>query len=352
MTAIRQDLVKSAVSFLQDPKVQSAPLAKRVAFLESKGLTTEEIEEGIRQANGSAPSTTSSTTAIAQAPAGQYYVAQQQAPPLPARDWRDYFIMAVVTGGLGFGVYTLAKRYVAPLIKPPSKSSLEADKESLNAQFDAAAKLLEELQADTSSVKTAVEEQKAKVDETIDELESVIKELKEGDEKREEDFKNLKSELDTVREMIPKLMEKNKDAQTASLSELQTELKSLKSLFINRRIGAPTGASGSYSGGGGSGPGMNPPAPSSSGEGTGTTTPSVTTPLSPSAAQPSTNSFPGLGTPGATGRPAIPAWQLAAAKSSTSANNNAAAVGANAAGADPSASSLPETNGTEPSVGA
>ena len=47
---VRQTLVQTAVRFLQDEKVRASSLAKRIAFLESKGLTTAEIEEAMRRA--------------------------------------------------------------------------------------------------------------------------------------------------------------------------------------------------------------------------------------------------------------------------------------------------------------
>ena len=104
-------MLKSAVSFLSDPKVQSAPLAKKVAFLESKGLTAEEIEEAMSRANGK---TTEAATVVA--PGAVAYpgggVVMQAPPPVPARasyDWRDVFIAAVMAGGVGYGVWHLAK---------------------------------------------------------------------------------------------------------------------------------------------------------------------------------------------------------------------------------------------------
>ena len=42
---IREDLVSSALTFLSDPNVQVSPLTKRLSFLESKGLTQEEITQ-------------------------------------------------------------------------------------------------------------------------------------------------------------------------------------------------------------------------------------------------------------------------------------------------------------------
>jgi peroxin-14 len=109
MAALRDDMLKSAVSFLSDPKVQSAPLAKKIAFLESKGMTSEEIEEAMARVNGkSAAVTTTTTTAGPVA----YPAGVMQAPPVPARasyDWRDVFIATVMAGSVGYGVWHLAK---------------------------------------------------------------------------------------------------------------------------------------------------------------------------------------------------------------------------------------------------
>ena len=44
----RQDMLDAAIKFLKDPKVSDAPLAKRVAFLESKGLTSHEIQTALQ----------------------------------------------------------------------------------------------------------------------------------------------------------------------------------------------------------------------------------------------------------------------------------------------------------------
>lgn len=53
ITPIRHDLIETAVKFLKDPQVQSASLSKRLAFLEKKGLTAEEIELALLKASGS-----------------------------------------------------------------------------------------------------------------------------------------------------------------------------------------------------------------------------------------------------------------------------------------------------------
>ena len=44
LKSLRLDLISTAVQFLIDGKVKSAPLAVKVEFLKGKGLTSEEIE--------------------------------------------------------------------------------------------------------------------------------------------------------------------------------------------------------------------------------------------------------------------------------------------------------------------
>ena len=125
--AIREDLVASAVTFLQDPSVSSAPEDKRIAFLQSKNLTREEVDAALARAGSPGPEQVTVQTnykpqsqqVIRQPPLppqSQYgyngypgYWQQQPPPEVPKRDWRDYFIMATVMSGVGYGLYYVAK---------------------------------------------------------------------------------------------------------------------------------------------------------------------------------------------------------------------------------------------------
>jgi peroxin-14 len=69
--APREDLVNSAVSFLRDPSVASSPLDKRIAFLQSKNLTQEEIDVSLARAGDETPAAT-------QPPNAPYYPPPQQ----------------------------------------------------------------------------------------------------------------------------------------------------------------------------------------------------------------------------------------------------------------------------------
>ncbi|KZV71284.1 hypothetical protein PENSPDRAFT_751843 [Peniophora sp. CONT] len=226
----RQELLRNAVAFLNDPKTQGSPLAQRVQFLQAKGLTPQEIDIAMGQAApaASGPSTYASPYPSAYAPMGAY-------PPGPQPwDWRDYFITAVVSGSIAYGAAALARKYLMPHLQPPSATAYEEDRDALTAQFDAAEALLREIQADTVAVKAAVVEQKERVDKVTSDVETAVKEMREGETKTRDEMREVREEVNNIREMLPKMIEKNKDVQTQSLAELQQELKSLKALLLSR----------------------------------------------------------------------------------------------------------------------
>ncbi|KAH8988867.1 peroxisomal membrane anchor protein conserved region-domain-containing protein [Lactarius akahatsu] len=202
----KQELIRNAVAFLTDPKAQASPLAQRVQFLEAKGLTGPEIEEAMRLANSSGPH--------------QPHIHPQQPSygpvygPLPyvsphhsPWDWRDYFITAVVSGSLAYGAVALAR-----------------------------------IRAETSAVKTAVESQQEKVDKATADVEAAVQQMREGESRARDEMREIREEVNNIREMLPKMIEKNKEAQTQSLGELQQDLKSLKTLLLSRTPSTATPA--------------------------------------------------------------------------------------------------------------
>ncbi|EJD55591.1 hypothetical protein AURDEDRAFT_78799 [Auricularia subglabra TFB-10046 SS5] len=293
---LRQDLVRNAVVFLKDPKIQASPVAKRIEFLEAKGLTNAEVQEAISQAalSSTGPSGTAAATqptySVTPFVSQQYAYAPQPAPPVPQLDWRDYFIMAVVSGGAMYGLVALARKYVWPRLQPPASTAYEADRDALAAQFDAVAALVAEMQADSAATRKALEQQQRDVARATDEVENVVSELRQGEAKASNELREIRAEVDTIKELLPKMMDKTREAQTQGLSELRSELVSLKSLLLT--LG-----------------------PSSS----GTASPVPPMPLP---------------------RPGIPAWQLAsnrpsvpaAAASSTPATSSSAPYGLNGSG--------------------
>ncbi|KAL9096682.1 MAG: hypothetical protein Q9165_001170 [Trypethelium subeluteriae] len=270
----REDIISSAVSFLQDPSVAAAPLEKRIAFLQSKNLTQEEIDLSLVRASEDAsqptavppPGSPNSSYAYSPqpmrppSPYGPYQAGYWPPPPPPEpprRDWRDWFIMATVMSGVSYGVYFVAKRYITPLIAPPTPPQLESDKASLDASFARAFTLIEQLSTDTAALKASEEARTQRLDTALGELESVIGEFKEGSRRREEEGRRLGDEVRGLKDLVPRALEAQGKEKDERLRELGAELKSLKTL-VGNRVGGAGPASGPGAGASGPTPGTRP----------------------------------------------------------------------------------------------
>ncbi|KAK0117747.1 peroxisomal membrane protein pex14 [Cadophora gregata] len=344
--AIREDIVASAVTFLQDPSVAGSPIENRIAFLQSKNLTQEEIDIALARAGGeSAPANYSNY-----APQQQQVIRQpqpgyggyqqppwQQPPPeIPKRDWRDWFIMATVMGGVGYGLYFVAKRYVYPMIAPPTPPQLEQDKQAIDESFEKAFSLLDQLAKDTETLKSSEKARTERLDAALTEVETVISELKTASRRREEESRRIGDEVRGLKDLIPRAMEGQKETTDTRLRELNTELKSLKTL-MGQRMNPTTSVSttnsyGRPSGIGASSVSSNVPTTTTSSIGGSSTTEAVTP--KPASVSNGTGSesvasgqstVTGRSSPFNTGAPAgkaaIPAWQMAAANKSLNAGN-------------------------------
>ncbi|KAM0362180.1 hypothetical protein ACHAO7_004954 [Fusarium culmorum] len=332
--SIREDLVTSAIQFLQDPSVASSSVESRISFLRSKNLTQEEIDVALSRTGGSAPAAPSAPfpSAPAGPPPGQQYYppypqhAWQPPPPPPRRDWRDWFIMATVVGGVSYGLYELGKRYVYPNVAPPTPEKLEQDKKSIEDQFDRAFTLVEQLAKDTESLKNAEKERTEKLDTAIADLETVMTDLKASNRRREDDANRIRDEVQSLKDAIPKALENQKSLTDNRLREINSELTSLKTLVSQRSATASSstmnymrnagGSVGTPAAAAASTPGASTSAAPINGEKaavqSATTTPAaeVPKPTFPSAPQLNRSSSP---LANMTGKKSIPAWQMAMA---------------------------------------
>lgn len=135
----------------------------------------------------------------------------------------------------------------------------------------------------------------------MDDVEAAAKAVRDAEARWRDDMREVRGEVESVRELVPRLIEKHSQAQNTALTELQSELRSLKTLLVARQgQGAPE-ASGAAS-----------PVPG---------TPSATTQAANALLAPRT------------GKASIPAWQLAAAAPS---NGAASAASSTAGGSGPS----------------
>ncbi|CAN8097955.1 unnamed protein product [Discula destructiva] len=240
---IREDLVASA-----DPSVAASPVENRIAFLKAKNLTEEEVQAALSSAAGQGspaqPYSQPQSFAPPQGPApgqpqayyGGYppYGWQPPPPEVPRRDWRDWFIMATVVGGVSYGLYALGKRYVYPLIAPPTPERLEADKKSIDEQFEKAFTLVEQLAKDTETLKAAEQQRTEKLDAALSELETVISDLKSSNKRREDEAQRVRDDVVNLKSSIPKALDAQKNLADTRLQEVNAELKSLKTLITQR----------------------------------------------------------------------------------------------------------------------
>jgi peroxin-14 len=147
--------------------------------------------------------------------------------------------MATVMGGVGYGLYFTAKRYIAPLIQPPTPPQLEQDKASIDESFKRAFDLLEQLNTDTTALKASEEARTSRLDNALGEVESVLTSLKESSKRQGDDNRRIEDDVRGLRDLIPKAMDAQKESTDARLKELSTELKSLKTLVGNRMSAGP-----------------------------------------------------------------------------------------------------------------
>lgn len=257
---------------MHDPNVAASPVENRIAFLKAKNLTEEEIQAALNSAAGQAAPTQaygppqSYGPPQGQAPGqsqsyyGGYppYGWQPPPPEVPKRDWRDWFIMATVVGGVSYGLYALGKvyllpmmscsvkgkltirqRYVYPLIAPPTPERLESDKKSIDEQFEKAFALVEQLSKDTETLKAAEAQRTEKLDAALADLESVISDLKSSNKRREDEAQRVRDDVINLKSSIPKALDAQKSLADTRLQEVNAELKSLKTI-ISQRMQQPS----------------------------------------------------------------------------------------------------------------
>ncbi|KAI9230726.1 MAG: peroxisomal membrane anchor protein conserved region-domain-containing protein [Piptocephalis tieghemiana] len=349
-TTIRDDLVQSAVRFLQDPKVQSSPLAKKVAFLESKGLTSAEVERALALTSGSASSSSTETSAPSTAltttappssfpgpppPAGYPgQVLTMPPPPRPRMTWKDYFILITLLGGVGYGIGWVVRTYFDPLLNWPSSEEVEKEKEALDKEFDRVASSLKKLEDTTGTLQDSLNSREKRVSQSLEEVQDHLSNLKDSDAKRSSEMVHIKEEMLKIQSSLPKLLEQQRDSQKQMISELEGEVRSLKSLLISRSNGSSA---------------PSPAPPSSSSSSITTTTPggevngsevaqSIKSPEESSST--SRGSYHGL-VQNIGKRPsgALPAWQI----SNKSPSPSSSSTSTTASSSSPSSSSTPST---------
>ncbi|XP_036901151.1 peroxisomal membrane protein PEX14 isoform X2 [Sturnira hondurensis] len=208
----REPLVATAVKFLQNSRVRQSPLATRRAFLKKKGLTDEEIDVAFQQSGTAAVEPPSLGPATHVVPVQPPHLTSQPYSPVGSR-WRDYSALAIIMAGIAFGFHQLYKKYLLPLIvgSREDRKQLERMEASLSELSGSVAQTVTQLQVTLASVQELLVQQQQKVQELTHELATA------------------KATTST-----------NWILESQNISELKSEINSLKGLLLNRRQFPPS----------------------------------------------------------------------------------------------------------------
>jgi len=182
VVGIRNDLVSTAVKFLENTKVQSTSEDVRRTFLKKKGLTDEEIKQAFSLVRPQ------HDNQVVPVPA-MIHVPQQQTTSQFGSSIRDFLNLVLLIGGASYGLRYLWKNYISPWLfghKIPSPSS-QAE-ELCKTVVSAVDKIQTSLQRLTEKLDTHV----VKIDQLLNRQESI----------RPDSLKELKEEIHSVKGLL------------------------------------------------------------------------------------------------------------------------------------------------------
>ncbi|XP_066546747.1 peroxisomal membrane protein PEX14 isoform X2 [Amia ocellicauda] len=209
----REQLIATAVKFLQNQKVRQSPLATRKAFLKKKGLTDDEVELAIQRSG-------STEEPLALAPAGPQHMlhpphlAPVQYSP-PSSRWRDYGALAIIMAGMAFGFHQLYRKYILPLIM-----SSKEDKKHLQR------------------IETNISEMSGTLTQTVTQCQMTLALVQELLVQQQQRIQELSQELAASEASSAA----NRMLESQSINELKAEIVSLKGLLLSRQFPASPSA--------------------------------------------------------------------------------------------------------------
>nr|XP_039250994.1 peroxisomal membrane protein PEX14-like isoform X1 [Styela clava] len=196
----RESLISTAVKFLQSTKVSQSPLEQKKQFLLKKGLTDKEIEIAVSRSNSSSDHHVSVPLSNSE---------QIDMPPVSA--WtriRQYSAIAVIIGGVVYGLYYLYKRFIEPIFLKSAKlqeEKLEKMEEGLKNVQEELTQNMQEIRSSMNEMQDHLGTQNAKLGQVAANLTS---------------FRQAESGYGTV--------------SNSAIGELKAEITSIKGLLLSR----------------------------------------------------------------------------------------------------------------------
>lgn len=119
-------------------------------------------------------------------------------------------------------------------MQPPNKSVLEAERDELTAKYDEVTLHLEELDQITDAIRQGLDEHQTSIEKSVVGVNEMVEQVRTREDQREKDFEKIKAEVEEMREEFTGLLNRSRKSQITSMTDLQGELKSLRSLLVSR----------------------------------------------------------------------------------------------------------------------
>merc|ERR1711970_1352178 len=190
---VREELVRTAVKFLENNKVQSSTEKMKREFLTKKGLTEAEIEIAFSKVRQVVP-----MKQVQEKMQVQHQPIQSQLPLVGpdttlSTKLRDILNILLLIGGVSYSARYLWKRYISPWLFGPAKP-VKTPHEMVLETTQAVLRTVEQLQKSVESLQTSLDNHSSKLEQ-----------------------KQVKPE------------------ETGSMQELKSEIQSVKGLLLSSR---------------------------------------------------------------------------------------------------------------------
>jgi len=188
---VREELVKTAVKFLENSRVQSSTEQMKKEFLVKKGLTDAEIDLAFSRISQDAP-----LQQVKQKIDMQQQMQSQVPMVLPQSAFssklRDLLNLLLLIGGASYGVRYLWKKYISPWLFGPPKP-MKTPHEMVLETTQAVLKTVEQLQKSVQSLQSSLDNHSSKLDQVT---QAQVKPEETGA------MQDLKSEIQSVKGLL------------------------------------------------------------------------------------------------------------------------------------------------------
>ncbi|OBA26858.1 hypothetical protein HANVADRAFT_52886 [Hanseniaspora valbyensis NRRL Y-1626] len=242
-------LVKTGVEFLSSEEIKNDYAIEKLQFLIEKGLSNEEILQALEIYNLKQNNMADVICDVdddylnilrdvmhvedhkntKKQEAEQLYALPPLPPPVPAKDWKDVFIMAAASSGVAYGMYHLMHEFILPKIMPKSDNEVEKDKNEVQQNIEKIDNKLEEIDCKYNDSSQKEAGKYKKLEEIIVKLTRKIDDLEEEKHKVRQDFKLLQSDIKTLSKNFNKFISNNDNSKF--LTQMEKEIKSLNSIL-------------------------------------------------------------------------------------------------------------------------